>query len=725
MTIATTRRNFLKAAGATGAVLVVGFASDGALASGGADAEINPFVRILRDGKIQVVLKHIEMGQGTSTGLATLIAEEMDADWDKVTTDFAPADDARYKNLFFGAQGTGGSTAIANSFMQYRQAGAAARKLLVAAASDTWGVPADSITVENSVLSSGGKTAHFGEMAAKAAAMSASENPKLKDRSQFKLIGREGLRRQDSLGKTNGSAEFAMDVKVSGMIYAVVLRSPRFGGKLETFDAAGAANVAGFVDAKALPNGSGVAVYARNTWAAIQAREAIAADWDFSKAENRSTSTLVDDHRDLVSAEPQFLANETADLPATTALLADVETVIETEFYFPMLAHAPMEPLNCVIEPTEKGVRIHDGCQFPGAVKPTAAYVLEIDPENVEIRTVYAGGSFGRRASPVSDYTAEAALVFAALGGKTPVKVVWTREDDIRGGFYRPMAVHKARVGIRNGKIIAWDHRVAAKPIIKGTPLAAGIMPDPNGVDPLSVEGLADSRYAIPAFSVGLTDANSQVPVLWWRSVGHTHTAYAMETLIDMVASATGQDPYDLRLDLLSRDGKDQERLKAVLRLAADKAGWGKAPTGTFQGIAVHKSFNSYVAQVVDISLRGAAVKVDKVICAVDCGVAVNPDVIRAQMEGGIGYGLGAIMRNQITMTDGEVDQFNFTDYEPTRISDMPSVHVHIVDSSEAPTGVGEPAVPVIGPALANAVFAATGKRITRLPMIENGIEFA
>ena len=449
------------------------------------------------------------------------------------------------------------------------------------------------------------------------------------------------------------------------------------------------------------------------------------ADWDFSEAENKSTRALIDYHHELVSADPQFPGNESTDLPATTARLAAAELLIETEFYFPMLAHAPMEPLNCVFEPTENGVRVHDGCQFPGAVKPTVAHVLGIDTENVEIRTVYAGGSFGRRASPVSDYTAEAALVFAAFGGKTPVKVVWTREDDIRGGFYRPMAVHKAKVGIGDGKIVAWDHRVAAKPIIKGTPMAAAIMPDPSGVDPLSVEGVADSHYAIPAFSVGLTDANSQIPVLWWRSVGHTHTAYAMETLIDMVANATGQDPYNLRSDFLSGEGKDQKRLSEVLKLAAGKAGWGKSPTGTFQGMAVHKSFSTYVAQVVDISLHGGAVKVDKVTCAVDCGVAVNPDVIRAQMEGGIGYGLGAVMRNEITLTDGEVDQFNFSDYEPTRISDMPVVEVHIVDSSEVLTGVGEPAVPVIGPALANAIFAATGTRITRLPMIKNGVEFA
>ena len=660
-------------------------------------------------------------------GLATLIAEEMDADWAKVTTDFAPADDARYKNLFFGAQGTGGSTAIANSYVQYRQAGAAARELLVAAAADAWDVPADRIAIENGVLRSGANSAHFGEMAAKAATKRAPAKPNLKDSSHFRLIGRDRLPRQDSFAKTNGTAQFAMDVRVPGMVYAVVLRAPRFGGKLSPFDAAGAASVPGFVAAKALPSGTGVAVYAENTWAAIQAREAISATWDFSNAENRSTGALIAYHRKLVANDPQFPANSAADFPATTARLSDADTVVEAEYTFPMLAHAPMEPLNCVIEPTEKGIRIHDGCQSPGAVKPTVAYVLGIAAENVEIKTVYAGGSFGRRASPMSDYTAEAALVFAALGGKTAVKVVWTREDDIRGGFYRPMAMHKARIGIKNGKIIAWDHRVAAKPIVKGTPLAAAIMPDPKGLDPVSIEGLAEPHYAIPAFSLGLSDAQSQVPVLWWRSVGHTHTAYALETLIDVVAAATTQDPYDLRISLLARGGKNQTRLTTVLKLAAEKAGWGTAPTGTFQGIAVHKSFGTYVAEVVDISLREGAVKVDKVTCAVDCGVAVNPDVIRAQMEGGIGYGLGAIMRNKITLTNGEVDQANFPDYEPIRIADMPAVEVHIVDSSEPPSGVGEPAVPVVGPALANAIFAATGKRkpITRLPMTENGFEFA
>jgi isoquinoline 1-oxidoreductase beta subunit len=725
MANSATRRQFLKSAAAAGILLVVGFSPDGTIAAGSNGAGINPFVRILPDGRVEVVLKHFEMGQGTSTGLTTLIAEEMNADWQMVTTTFAPADDALYKNLFFNVQGTGGSTAIANSFMQYRQAGAAAREMLVAAASKAWGVPSAAITVENSTLRSGDKTAHFGELAGKAAVLDAPANPKLKTSEEFDLIGRDGLARQDSIAKTNGTAEFAMDVRVPGMVYAVVLRSPRFGGRLSSFDAGGAADLPGFVDARALPAGTGVAVFAKSTWAAIQAREAVNAEWDYAEAENRSTNELIAYHRELLDKDPQFPANPTADFKTTASLLAQSDKLIEVEYQFPFLAHAPMEPLNCVIEPTDKGVLLHDGCQSPGSVKPTIAHTLGMEPENVEIRTVFAGGSFGRRANPSSDYAVEAAMIFATFGGKTPVKVVWTREDDIRGGHYRPMALHRARIGIADDAIAAWEHRVAVKPIIKGTFLASALMSDPAGVDPLSVEGLADTHYAIPNLSVGLSDSQTRVPVLWWRSVGHTHTAYVMETLIDTAAHSLGKDPYALRLELLADDNTDNRRLTGVLQLAAEKAAWGQAPAGTFQGIAVHKSFSTYVAEVVDISLRGSAVKVDKVTCAVDCGVAVNPDIVRAQMEGGIGFGLGAIMRNQITLTNGEVDQSNFTDYETIRIADMPAVDVHIVKSDEAPTGVGEPAVPVVGPALANAIFAATGKRITKLPMSENDVEFA
>lgn len=718
MTLHTTRRGFL----ASASLLIVGFGPTGALVTSalasGTDAQVNPFVKIAADGTVTVVLKHFEMGQGTTTGLTTLVAEEMDADWDRVAIEFAPADNTRYANLAFGAQGTGGSTAIANSWMQYRQAGAAARDVLVRAAAQTWGVAPDAVRVEAGQLNSGAHSAHFGEMAALAATLTPSAEPVLKAPDAWRLIGDAGLRRKDSAGKVDGSAPFATDVRLPGMVHATILRSPKFGGKLVGFDAAGAAAVPGFVDAKAMPNGAGVAVFATGTWAAIQARAAVTAEWDFSAAETRSTEAMVAEHLALTDA-PAIVARA-----GDVSALATAPVKVEADFVFPLLAHAPMEPLTCTIEPVAGGgVRVHDGCQFPAITHPTVAAILGLKPEQVEINTLYAGGSFGRRANTVSDYQAEAAMAFALLGGTAPVKLVWTREDDLSGGFYRPLAAHRVRIGLANGLITAWDHRIAVKSIMKGTPFESVMVKD--GVDPTSVEGVADTHYAIPGFAVGLTDAQTPMPVLWWRSVGHTHTAFAMESLMDMAAAAVGADPVAFRLGLLGGD-PDQRRLAGVLRLVADKSGWGDAlPQGRGRGVAVHKSFGTYVAEVVEVSLAGGAVKVEKVWAAVDCGVAVNPDVIRAQIEGGIGYGLGAVMRNQITLTDGVVDQANFPDYEPLRIADMPQIEVHIVPSTEAPSGIGEPGVPPVGPALANAIFAATGTRVTRLPFTAAGVSFA
>ncbi len=728
MAIKTTRRAFIASSALAGAALVIGLRPDGryGIAIAGPEAkttELNPFVRILPDGTVQVVLKHFEMGQGTTTGLTTLVAEELDADWDRVAINFAPADAARYKNLVFGAQGTGGSTAIANSYLQYRKAGAAAREVLIKAAAETWGVPPDAVNIEKGLLKSGNRTAHFGEVIAKAATLTPSQEPKLKSPEQFRLIGKDGLARKDSKSKTDGTATFAIDVKIDGMVYAVVLRSPRFGGKLQSFDAGAAKSVTGFLDAKALPNKAGVVVYAKNTWAAIKAREAVKAEWDFFEAENRSSDEMVADHIALLE-KPAHQAVKGADLAKTTEALASADETVAGDFVFPLLAHAPMEPLNCVIEPTEKGVRFHDGCQFPTIVQAVTAGILKLDPANVEVRTVYAGGSFGRRATPVADYHAEAAMAFDLMGRKTPIKLVWTREDDLHGGFYRPMVTHRVRVGVKGGQIVGWDHRIAGKPILLNTSFVNEEVKK-SGIDPTTVEGVNDTHYAIPGLSVGVTAAETPMPVLWWRSVGHTHTAYVMETMMDMAARAAKADPVAFRLALLEGDNKDATRLAGVLKLAAEKAGWGKPQPGRFQGVAVHKSFETYVAEVVEISLKDDAVKVEKVTCAVDCGVAVNPDVIRAQMEGGIGFGLGAILRNEITLTKGEVDQANFPDYEPLRITDMPAVDVHIVPSAEPPTGVGEPGVPPIGPALANAIHAATGKWVLRLPMTKSGVTFA
>lgn len=718
MTMQISRRGFLKSAAAGAAVLVVGVDARGLLAAGHAETVVNPFVRIDQHGFVTVVVKHFEMGQGTTTGLTTLVAEELDADWRTIKTDFAPADPARYKNLFWGMQGTGGSSAIANSFMQYREAGAAARDLLLRAAAMEWGVDASDIVVANGILTAGSKRAHFGMFVEQAMTLTPAESPRLKSPQQFKLIGKVDLPRKDSRDKTDGSAIFAIDVSLPGMVFAVIKRSPRFGAVLESFDSGAAQNVGGFIDAKALPDNTGVVVYAKNTWAAFQARDAIEAEWNFTNAESRSTDAMIARHRELAD-NPEFDAGHVEREQAQAAIGAAASTV-EAEFLFPFLAHAPMEPLNCVIEPTADGVRFHDGCQAPSFVQGAIGQVLGLKPEQIEINTVYAGGSFGRRGTPTADYQVEAAHAFTLLGKKTPVKLVWSREDDIRGGYYRAMALHRAKIGVdASGKIAGWDHRVVTKSIAKGTPLEGFMVK--NGIDHTSVEGTEDTLYRVANMAVGLSDFQSPITNLWWRSVGHTHSAYAMESLLDMVAHESGQDPVAMRLALLDRSDDKQRRMAGVIEAARDLAGWR---AGDKRGFAAHFSFNTWVAVVADVSVDGKRVHVDRLHIAVDCGVAVNPDVIRAQMEGGAGYALGAVLRNEITFRDGEVQQSNFPDYEPLRLTDMPQIEVAIVPSAEAPSGVGEPATPPTGPAVANAIFARTGVRITELPMIRSGFEF-
>ncbi|MEO1191142.1 MAG: xanthine dehydrogenase family protein molybdopterin-binding subunit [Pseudomonadota bacterium] len=727
MTLITSRRGFLAASGTAlgaGAVLTVGFSTKGLLAAGTQDVVFNPFVSIAEDGTVTVVVKHFEMGQGTSTGLPTLVAEELDADWDQIAVTFAPSDNARYANLAFGAQGTGGSTAIANSFMQYRQAGAAARAVLVEAAAKTWGLDPAEISVEKGVISGGGKSAGLGDFALAASSLTPPQEPLLKSPEAFTLIGKADLPRKDSRAKTDGSAIFATDLHLPGMVTAVILRAPRFGATLTSFDASGAEGQSGYLGAQALTTGTGVAVFGKDTWSAIQARQAITAEWDFSQAENRDTAQILADHQALLE-NPQFQTRAEADQQTSEAALAGAAQVVEAEFHFPNLAHTPMEPLCCVIAPTDQGVKIYDGAQFQAITHPTVAAVLGLPPSAVEIETVYAGGSFGRRATPNSDYQAEAAMAFALLGRKTPVKLAWTREDDLTGGYYRPLAVHRAKIGLDGeGAIAGWDHRLAVKPILKGTPFESMLVH--NGIDHSSIEGLSDTFYGLPAFSVGLSDGESQVPVLWWRAVGHTHTAYAMEVSLDMAAEAGGQDPVDLRLALLQGEDKDRQRLRGVLQLAAKAADWGTPlPEGKGRGIAVHKSFGSYVAIVAEVARDGDEVAIERIVCAVDCGLAVNPDVIKAQMEGGIGYGISAALREEITLAGGEVEQLNFPDYEILRMGTIGTIEVHIQPSTEAPTGVGEPGLPPSAPALANAIRAAGGPRITVLPMTKSGLFFS
>ncbi|ACL59680.1 xanthine dehydrogenase family protein molybdopterin-binding subunit [Methylobacterium nodulans] len=719
-TLAPSRRAFLTGSAAMGGALVIGFhfdmAGTRARAAEGPDfskvaTKPNAFVRIAADDSVTVVIKHLDMGQGNTTGLATILADELDADWAQVRTAFAPADAALYNNLAFGPiQGTGGSTAVANSWIQLRKAGAAARAMLVSAAAAEWKAPAGEITVRKGILrhAATGREARFGALAAAAAAQPVPENPRLKEPKEWVLIGSK-LPRLDSGIKTNGSAVYALDIRRPNQLTAVVARAPRFGATLRSLDDSAARKVAGVVDVVKIP--SGVAVVARDTWSAMKGREALTLTWDDSAAETRSSEAQAAAYKAL-AAKPGTVAARQGDAAAG---IKGAAKVLEAEFSFPFLAHAPMEPLNATIEKAaDGGYEIHAGSQFQTIEQVVAAQILGTTPDKVRINTVWAGGSFGRRATASADYIAEAAAVLKATGETRPIHLVWTREDDITGGYYRPAAYHRIRAGLdARGGIAGWEHTIVGKSILIGTPMEAMMVKD--GVDATSVEGAADTPYALPAYRFDVHNVRDAVPVLWWRSVGHSHTAQAMEVFIDELAHAAGQDPVAYRLGLLQK----APRLSGALRLAAEKAGWSarQAKPGQGLGVAAHQSFGSYVAMVAEVTVDAGRVKVNRIVAAVDVGVPVNPDVIRAQVEGAVGFALSAVLRNRITFKDGEVQEKNFDAYEPTRMSEMPKVEVHIVPSTEAPTGIGEPGVPTLAPAISNAIFAATGHRLRSLPL--------
>ena len=706
------RRSFLKvsAGGAAGLMLGVNFGGLAAHAQSAADAalEFNAFVSITPDNVVKVMIKHLEMGQGVYTGLATCIADELDADWDQVVCEHAPANTEKYANLLMGQQGTGGSTAIANSFMQMRQAGAAARAMLVNAAAAQWTVPASEITVSRGVVTHGSHSATFGELATAAAMQSAPEVSALtlKTPDQFTLIGRDDTPRKDT-GKHDGTAIYTQDVKLPGMLTAVVVHAPRFGAKVRSFDATAALARAGVVNVFAID--TGVAVVARDYWSATKGRELLKVEWDDSAAETRGTTDILAHYHELVDTEGAVAAS-VGNVADTLSQSRDVQTLV---FEFPYLAHAQMEPMNCVAKVDGAAAEMWYGCQSATGDQAAIAQLLGTGIENVKINTVFAGGGFGRRANPASDYVLEAVRIARQVQG-TPVKLVWSREDDMRAGFYRPAYVHKLTAALNvNGRPTAIQVRVAGQSIIAGTSMAEMMVV--NGIDTTSVEGLSDLAYEIPERQVELHSPTNGVPVQWWRSVGHTHTAFSKEVFIDFLARKAGDDPVAFRLGLL----KNNPRETAVLQLAAEKAGWGtkELPEGWGRGVAVHTSFGSTVAEIVDVSVQGTNFKVERVVAAIDCGIAVNPNVVRAQVESAIAYGLSAALGDEVTMTAGNVDQDNFHTYRVLRMDAMPEVEVHIVASTNAPSGVGEPGTPPIAPAVANALAAITGQVITRLPL--------
>ncbi|HEX5392640.1 MAG TPA: xanthine dehydrogenase family protein molybdopterin-binding subunit [Rhodocyclaceae bacterium] len=715
------RRRFLQsAAGLTLAIYLPSGAS-AASTAGAAQPnkaipfEPNAFLRIGSDNTVTVIAKHLEMGQGTHTGLATLVAEELDAAWSQLRIEGAPADAKRYNNLLWGPmQGTGGSSAMANSFGQMRMAGASARAMLVAAAAKQWQVPANEIVVSEGALAHqpSKRKAIFGELAEAASHQPVPADVTLKDPKNFKLVGKHAPRK-DSADKINGKAQFTQDVHLPGMLTAVVAHSPRFGGKMKTFDASRAKAVPGVVAVVAIPNG--VAVLAKDTWSAKKGRDALKIEWDDAAAFKLGSEEIFSRYHELAKS-PGAVARKEGN--PDSAFVSPARTLRAT-YDFPYLAHAAMEPMNCVVRLSDGKCEIWNGEQMQTVDQMKVAELLGLKVEQVNIHMLYAGGSFGRRGSKDADYVLEAVSIAKAIDGKAPVKMVWLREDDMKGGYYRPAFHHALEAALdAQGQLVGWHHRLVGQSILGGSPFAMMVK---DGIDPVSVEGAANLPYAIPNMLVDLhTPADIGVVPHWWRSVGSSHTAYSTETFFDEVAAAAGRDPVAFRLALLAK----HPRHAGVLKLVADKAGWGSPlkPGARGErrgrGIAVHESFRSYVAQVAEVTVKAdGSVKVDRVVCAVDCGIAINPDIIRAQVEGSVAFALSAVLHGEITLKDGVVEQSNFHDYAPIRINEMPKVEVHIVPSTEAPTGMGEPGVPPLAPAVANAIAAATGKRLRSLPI--------
>jgi len=694
--VVPSRRSFLIGAAAAGSSLVIGFSSFAEVAPGAPPPAPNPFsgyLQISPDETVTIFSSQMDMGQGIYHGIATLVQEELDADWSKVSVAGGFGNPALYGNLNVGGkfQFTGGSSGTASSWERYRRAGATARAMLVAAASEQWNVPVDEISTHNGIVSHpSGKSMTYGALVTAAATRPVPGNVALKEPQSWKYVNAETLPRYDSRAKSTGRQQYTIDLHEPGMLTAVMIHPPRFGAILKSFDGSKAKEMKGVVDVVATPRG--VAVVASGMWEAMKAREAVTVEWDESKAERRSTNEIIADYRVAAEKGGDTVAANEGDVDAA---FAKATKVLEARYEFPYLAHAPMEPINAAARMNADGtLEVWGGHQMPDLYQAVAAKVAGITPDKVVLRVMKTGGGFGRRASPDADIIVEAVATAKALNWKAPVKVQWTREDDMRGGRYRPAFVHKLRAALNDkGDLIALRDSAVGQSIAKGTLFEAGLVRE--GIDRLSVEGMRNLPYAIPNVRIDLTTTDSPVPVLWWRAVGSTHTAYALESFIDEIAHAAGRDPVEFRLSML----KDKPRHAAVLQLAADKAGWASpAPTDRFRGIALAESFRSYVAQVAEISIER------------------NPDQVRAQMEGGIGFGLGAILKSKLTLDQGMVVEANFDGYDVLRIDEMPKVEVHIVESTAPPTGVGEPGVPPIGPAVANAFFKATGKRVRVLP---------
>jgi isoquinoline 1-oxidoreductase beta subunit len=708
------RRAFLKLLGVSGLALGAfpHLASAQAPAVLKATEQPLAFVQIAPSGIVTVTVNRLEFGQGVQTALPMILAEELDADWKQVRSQLGSNDPA-YVDPMFGMHLTGGSNSVKNSFTQYRELGARARAMLLAAAAQRWNVDAASLSTRaGAVLAPDGRKLAYGELAEAAAALPVPQSVKLKDAKDFRIIG-QPTGRLDAGAKSSGRQHFGIDTRLPGQLTAVVARPPVFGARVASLDDSAARAIKGVRAVLRVPldrGAEGVAVLADGYWAAKQGRDALKLEWNTDGVEKVDSARQLAQYREL-AAQPG-----PRKFDADMAPLAGAPMKIEAEFVFPYLAHAPMEPLNCTVKLEQGGVQLWLGTQFHGVDSAAAARVLGIKPEQVTMHVAMAGGGFGRRANPNSDFVVEAceiAKAARAAGVDAPVRTVWSREDDIRGGYYRPMHLHRANIGFdAQGKVLAWDHALVGQSITTGSVFEAFQVKD--GIDGTATEGMRDP-YPFP-MRLTVHHPKVNVPVLWWRSVGSNHTAFVMETLVDEIARATMQDPVAYRMKLF---GDKHARHRAALQLAVDKSGYGKRrlPAGRAWGVAVHESFSTVVAYVVEASVKDGQPRLHQVTAGVHCNLAVNPRSIEAQVQGAAVMGLSMCLPGQaITLKDGVVEQSNFGDFTVARMTDTPGFAVHIVPSAEPPTGIGEPGLPPLAPAFANAIARLTGKPVRNLP---------
>lgn len=704
------RRSFLKSSSLAGGGLILGFyfperKTAAAAMQRGEGKALNAFVRIGPDESVTVIVNHSEMGQGPYTSIPMIVAEELDADWSKVRYEAAPVDPA-YNHTVFGMQMTGGSTSTRTEWERVRKAGAAARQMLISAAATGWKVQPERCRTEKGfVISDTGERASFGSLAEKASKLPPPQSVKTKNSKEFKLVGKP-TRRLDTPDKTNGKAMFGLDVSVPGMLVAVVARPPVFGAKLKAFNADRAKATPGVKHVVQIDRG--IAVVADGFWPAKLGREALEISWDEGPLTGLDSKQQRLEYAELAD-KPGAVARKDGDAPGA---LGRASRKVEAVYDLPYLSHATMEPMNCVADVRADRCEIWVGTQFQTVDRDAAAKELGLPPEQVQLHTMLCGGGFGRRAVPDSHFVLEAVQISKAI--RAPVKVVWTREDDMQGGWYRPRAYHSVSAGLNaQGKLIAWQQRVVTQSLMEGTPFEKFIVK--NGVDETCVEGASDLPYDVPNILVDWQRAPAGIPVLWWRSVGHSHTAFVVETVMDELALLAGKDPFEFRRAILSK----HPRHKRVLEYAAEKAGWGsKMPEGRGRGIAVHEAFGSFAAHVAEVSVsKEGKLTIHRFVSAIDCGPVVNPDTIQAQLQSGVVFGLSAALYGEISFEKGRVKQRNFHDYQMLRMHEMPLVEAHIVPSEDEMGGVGEPGVPPVAPALANAIFAVTGKRIRELPI--------